>query len=99
MAQGEENHVTKLSFALKHSKKRKGRCMLKFNSKLEFQGAMRPNSSSSGGGLVASLPNRALCVQVGGFAPLLTFSRKTRFYLRTLSKTLWANIFLHSAPR
>ena len=44
---------------------------------LEFQGATRPNSSSSGGGLVASLPNRALCAWVGGFAPMLTLPMST----------------------
>ena len=45
--------------------------------KLEFQGATRPNSSSSGGGLVASLPNRALRPCVEGFAPILTLPMNT----------------------
>ena len=45
--------------------------------RLEFQGATHPNSSSSRGGLVASLPNMALCPWVGGFAPLLTLPMST----------------------
>ena len=43
--------------------------------------------------MVASLPNRALCVQVGGFAPLLTFSRKTHFFFTYFVKNTLGKYF------